>query len=112
MPLSLVIATAIAKKKKAKCIKTAKTLKIIAHKKSVVKSKLVACKIAKHRKNTASPIEKVMKIRAKAKFVKNTANILEKGATSFKNGNKRKAAGYFLEAALAGMAKCASEKKD
>jgi hypothetical protein len=110
MPLPLLVAAAIAKKKKAKRFKKAIVLKTIIHKKSAVKSKLIACTIANKKKNV-SPLEKVMKIRAKAKLTKNIASTLAKSATSYKNGNKQKATGYFMEAAFTGISACASQKR-
>lgn len=110
MSIPILLATAIAKKKKSKFIKTVLVAKAISKKKKVVKSKAICCLLASKTKNKAA-IEKVMKLRTKAKQMKNVLSKVEKGVSAYKNDRKKQAAGYFLEASLIGIRTCASDRR-
>ncbi|MEM6686868.1 MAG: hypothetical protein AAF617_13875 [Bacteroidota bacterium] len=102
MSVPILLAKAIVKKKKVKCLKTAIAIKTIIHKKKAIKSKAICCAFASKSNKKASPIKKVMKLRAKAKQMQGVFTTVEKGITAYKNDDKKKAAKYFLKAAVAG----------
>ncbi|MEM6718999.1 MAG: hypothetical protein AAF611_06785 [Bacteroidota bacterium] len=110
MSVTILLAKAIAKKKKSKCIKTAIAAKAIAHKKKAMKSKAICCALASKTKKKTSSIEKVMKLRAKAQQMQSVFTKVEKGVAALKNDNKKRAAGYFIEASLIGIRACTAQK--
>ncbi|AXG71021.1 hypothetical protein KORDIASMS9_03276 [Kordia sp. SMS9] len=85
MIVPLLLATAVAKKRKSLRVKKLIKANIIAKKAICVQKKVAVCVIAKKMKSsTASPIEKFTKARKKAMQLKKAYNTLEKSAKTYK----------------------------